>query len=279
MRRRTGLSDPECAVAHAAEAIGDWWSLLVLRDVARGLHRFEELRAELGVSRKVLTERLLRLVDDGVLERRRYSDRPPRYEYRLTPRGRGALPILVALQDWGDRWLLGDGTTTATAAPGTAEVRRVQSLVGTRIPELASLEPIAATPLTVLYCYPGTRMPGAAGIPGAAGCTLESCTYRDRLDEFTRLGAAVRGVSTQRPDEQAAFAAAERIQFPLLSDAELELATALRLPTFRAGGTVRLKRLTLVVDAGRTVRAVRYPVPDVTGGVEETLGLVRELTG
>ena len=113
--------------------------------MARGLHRFEELRAELGVSRKVLTERLQRLVDDGVLERRQYSDRPPRYEYRLTPRGRGALPILVALQDWGDRWLLGDGTNTATAGTGTAEVRRVQSLVGTRIPELASFEPIAAT--------------------------------------------------------------------------------------------------------------------------------------
>ncbi|MFD0973728.1 thioredoxin domain-containing protein [Plantactinospora endophytica] len=66
---------------------------------------------------------------------------------------------------------------------------------------------------------------------------------------------------------------------PLLPDAGLELASALRLPTFRADGTVRLKRLTLVVDAERTVRAVRYPVPDVTGGVEEALRLVRELAG
>ncbi|MEE6310301.1 winged helix-turn-helix transcriptional regulator [Plantactinospora veratri] len=277
MRRRTDSGDPECAIAHASEVIGDWWSLLLLRDVARGRHRFEELRAGLGVSRKVLTERLHRLVEDGVLERHPYSDRPPRHEYRLTARGRGALPILVALQDWGDRWLLGDGEPTATTGTDTAEARRVSALVGTRIPELTGFDPVAATPFTVLYCYPGTGMPGGTEIPGAAGCTLESCTYRDRLDEFARHGAAVRGVSTQRTAEQAAFAAAERIQFPLLSDAELEFASALRLPTFRAGGTVRLKRLTLVVDAGRTIRAVRYPIPDVTGGVAETLRLVRAL--
>jgi DNA-binding HxlR family transcriptional regulator/peroxiredoxin len=274
---RTGF-DGECAIAQALDVVGDWWSLLILRDVARGLYRFEELRTELGVSRKVLSERLHRLTGHGVLERHRYCERPPRYEYRLTPLGHGALPILMALQDWGDRWLLGDGTPSATTAPGSPEANRVHALVGTAIPNIVGLEPIAAaTAFTVLYCYPGTAMPGAAGIPGAIGCTLESCTYRDRLAEFERLGTAVRGVSTQRPAEQAAFAAAERIQFPLLSDAELELTTALRLPTFRADGTVRLKRLTLVVDAGRTVRGVLYPVPDVTGGVEDALRLVREL--
>jgi DNA-binding HxlR family transcriptional regulator/peroxiredoxin len=278
MARRTRLDDAECAIAQALDVVGDWWSLLVLRDVARGLHRFEELRAELGVSRKVLTERLHKLVDHGVLERRAYSDRPPRSEYVLTPLGRGALPILVALQDWGDRWLLGDGTTTATTEPGTAGAHRVHALVGRRVPILKGFEPVAPSPFTVLYCYPGTRMPGASEVPGAVGCTLESCTYRDRLAEFDALGAAVRGVSTQRPAEQAAFAAAERIQFPLLSDAELELTTALRLPTFRAGGTVRLKRLTLVVDAERTVRGVLYPVPDVTGSVEDALRLARGLT-
>ncbi|MFL6072203.1 MAG: winged helix-turn-helix transcriptional regulator [Mycobacteriales bacterium] len=276
MTVRTRPVDLRCAIAQSLDVVGDWWSLLVLRDVARGLHRFEELRAELGVSRKVLTERLYKLVDNGVLERRQYSEHPPRHEYLLTPLGRVALPILAALQEWGDRWLLGDGTPSATTEPGTAEARRVHALVGTRIPVLAGLEPVADTPLTVLYCYPGTRMPGAGDIPGAAGCTLESCTYRDRLAEFAALGAAVRGVSTQRPAEQDEFAAAERIQFPLLSDADLELAMALRLPTFRAGGTVRLKRITLVVDRGRTVRGVLYPVPDVTGSVEDALRLVRE---
>ncbi len=271
--------DPHCAIAQALDVIGDWWSLLLLRDIARGRYRFEELRAELDVSRKVLTERLHRLVDHGVLERHRYCEHPPRYEYRLTDLGRGALPILAALQGWGDRWLLGDGTASATARPRSAEARRVRALVGTAIPALDRIEPVADAPLTVLYCYPGTGMPGAEDIPGAVGCTLESCTYRDRLAEFEALGAQVRGVSTQRPEEQAAFAAAQRIPFPLLSDADLELTTALRLPTFRAAGTVRLKRLTLVVDASRTVRGTLYPIPDVTGSVEEALRLVRRLSG
>jgi DNA-binding HxlR family transcriptional regulator/peroxiredoxin len=274
---RTRAADFTCAIAQALDVVGDWWSLLVLRDVARGLHRFEELRAELSVSRKVLTERLHKLVDHGVLDRRQYSERPPRYEYVLTPLGRGALPILAALQDWGDRWLLGDGTVAATTQPGSPEAERIHRLVGTRIPILPHLEPVAPQRFTVLYCYPGAQLPDADQIPGGAGCTLESCTYRDRLAEFAAYGAAVRGVSTQRPTELAAFAARQRIQFPLLSDADLEFAMALRLPTFRAAGTVRLKRLTLVADADRTVRGVLYPVPDVTGSVEDALQLVREL--
>lgn len=101
MDRTTRLQDPACAIAQALDVVGDWWSLLVLRDVARGLHRFEELRASLGVSRKVLTERLGDLVGHRVLERRPYTDRPPRSEYVLTDLGRGLLPVLVALQDWG----------------------------------------------------------------------------------------------------------------------------------------------------------------------------------
>jgi peroxiredoxin len=116
-------------------------------------------------------------------------------------------------------------------------------------------------------------------VPGAAGCTLESCTYRDRLAEFAALGASVRGVSTQPPFEQAAFAAESRISFPLLSDAGLELTTALRLPTFRAGGTVRLKRLTLLVSRDRLVRDVLYPIADVTGSVEDALAMVRIFAG
>lgn len=83
------------------------------------------------------------------------------------------------------------------------------------------------------------------------------------------------GVSAQRPDEQAEFAERERLRFPLLSDAELTLSAALRLPTFRAGGAVRLKRLTLVVGADRVVRRVFYPVTDITAGVVEALEAVR----
>jgi len=136
----------------------------------------------------------------------------------------------------------------------------------------------------VVYCYPGTGTPGGVGhppgwaaIPGAVGCSLEACTYRDRLAEFAALGATVHGVSTQRSDEQAAFADAERIGFPLLSDAGLEFVAALRLPTFRAAGTDRLKRLTLVIDEHRVVRGVLYPIADVTGSVSDALALISTL--
>ena len=106
---------------------------------------------------------------------------------------------------------------------------------------------------------------------------LESCTYRDRLADFAALGARVVGVSTQLPEEQAAFAVENRIQFPLVSDADLALTTALRLPTFRLRGVTRLKRLTLVVDAGRVVRGTLFPIRDVTGSVDDALALVRSV--
>ncbi len=277
MTRRQVRSDDPCGIAHALGVLGDPWSLLVLREIAGGRTRFEQLVAETGISRKVLTQRLAALVADGVLKRCAYAKRPPRYEYVLTGIGRGALPVLGALQEFGDNWLLGDGLPRANADDHSNEVGRVRALVGERIPALHSLDPVTDHPLTVIYCYPGNAFPGASEIPGGVGCTLESCTYRDRLGEFAASGAAVVGVSTQRPSEQAAFAAANRIRFPLCSDADLELTTALRLPTFRAGGATRLKRQTLIVDRERVVRATLFPIPDVTGSVEDALRLVRGL--
>jgi DNA-binding HxlR family transcriptional regulator/peroxiredoxin len=275
-RRQTRPDDP-CGIAHAVGVLGDPWSLLVLRDVAGGRTRFDQLVAETGISRKVLTQRLEALVADGLLERRAYSERPPRHEYVLTDLGRGALPVLGALQEFGDTWLLGDGLPRAGAHADSNEVARVRALVGEAVPRLHAIDPVTDSPLTVLYCYPGNAFPGAEDVPGGVGCTLESCTYRDRLAEFAELGAAVVGVSTQRPTEQRAFAQANGIRFPLVSDADLELTTALRLPTFRVGGTTRLKRQTLVVDRDRVVRATLFPIPDVTGSVEESLRLVREI--
>lgn len=293
MARRTDLGDANCSIAQSLDVVGDWWTLLIVRDAARGVERFDDLQRELGVSRKVLAERLRLLADADVLTREPYQERPVRYAYRLTPRGRALLPVLIALQDWGDQWVLGDGTTTGTAADGSREAGRVHALTGTRVPPLLLpagpggelRDPVAADhPFTVLYCFPGAYArpasypPGWGEIPGAAGCTLESCTYRDRLAEFAAAGAAVHGVSSQRPDEQAEFAERERLGFPLLSDAELTLAAALRLPTFRAGGTVRLKRLTLVVGADRVVRRVFYPVTDITASVAAALDAVRSAT-
>ncbi|WP_411106158.1 winged helix-turn-helix transcriptional regulator [Streptomyces sp. cmx-4-9] len=288
MAQRTPLGDADCSIAQALDVVGDWWTMLLVRDAARGLRRFEEFQRELGLSRKVLSERLKLLVEAGVLTREPYQERPVRHEYRLTPRGRGLLPVLVALQDWGDTWILGDGGMTATTDEASREAQRVHALRGTRLPELllpdrsgALRDPVADSPFTVLYCFPaayadaGAYPPGWAGIPGARGCTFESCTYRDQLALFTAAGATVHGVSTQRPDEQREFARKEGLRFPLLSDAGLALTTALRLPTFRAAGVSRLKRLTLVVDRERTVREVLYPIQDIEASVTAALAAVR----
>lgn len=274
--------DAACAIAQAAAVIGDWWSLLLVREAARGHHRFDALQEELGISRKVLAERLGQLVDSGVLAKVPYQEGPVRHEYRLTATGRALLPVLVSMQDWADRWLLGDGSLTASAGGDSAEARRMAALPGTRLPALTlpahtgdALDPVADAP-TVLFCYPATGRPsplpdGWSDIPGTVGCTLENRLFRDAYDEFVAAGVSVRGVSTQRPDEQREFAKAERIPFPLLSDVDLRLSAALRLPTFRAGQLLRLKRAVLVVDRERVVRHVQFPVTDIPGAVTASL--------
>lgn len=117
----------------------------------------------------------------------------------------------------------------------------------------------------VAYVYPRTGRPGVPlpegwdDIPGARGCTPQSCAYRDQLAEFERLDATVIGISAQSPDEQREFAEREHIPFPLLSDQRLELAALLGLPTFEAGGMTLYRRLTLIAEAGRIIK-VFYPV-------------------
>lgn len=96
--------DQVCSIARALEVIGQRWSLLVIRDVFRGRHRFEELCASTGITRSVLTARLNHLIDEGVLQRRRYQQRPERFDYALTDKGRALLPVLAHLMLWGDRY-------------------------------------------------------------------------------------------------------------------------------------------------------------------------------
>jgi DNA-binding HxlR family transcriptional regulator len=98
-----------CSVASALEVIGERWSLLIIRDVFLGVRRFDEIQGDLGIARNVLQTRLTRLVDQGVLERRLYQERPPRYEYRLTDKGLDLWPTLVALLQWGNRYAAPDG--------------------------------------------------------------------------------------------------------------------------------------------------------------------------
>src|SRR3954467_11341391 len=106
--QRTDFGKMACSIARTLDVIGEPWSPLVLRDVWVGFTRFEQLQADLGISRKVLTERLNHLVGHGVLERRPY-DRRPRYEYVLTDKGTELVDLLMTLAGWGDRWVGGAG--------------------------------------------------------------------------------------------------------------------------------------------------------------------------
>jgi len=94
-----------CSIARALELVGERWTLLIIRDAFLGLRRFEQFQDSLGIARNVLTDRLNRLVDEGILERVAYSERPPRFEYRLTEKGRDLRVALLALMQWGDRHL------------------------------------------------------------------------------------------------------------------------------------------------------------------------------
>jgi DNA-binding HxlR family transcriptional regulator/peroxiredoxin len=282
------LADVDCAIAQALGVVGDWWTLLVVRDIAGGTTRFDDLQRELDVSRKTLTERLKALVANGVVEKVDYSAHPPRFEYHLTEKGRGLLPVLISLQDWGTRYVSGDGSLTATTRSTSAEARRVQGLVGRRIPEIGLwshenglVDPVVDGAWTLLYAFPGAFVPIGnplppdwADIPGAAGCTLEATTYRDRYQDFHEAGIVVRGLSTQRPDQLNAFVQHVNLPYLLLSDEDLLLTAALRLPTFRAAGVDRLKRMTMIIDPERTIRSVRFPITDPARTADEAMAMV-----
>lgn len=94
----------DCSIAATVAFVGDRWSLLILRDVFRGVHRFGDLCDDLGIARNILADRLDKLVDADILERVPYQERPLRHEYRLTDKGRDLSPALIALMRWGDRW-------------------------------------------------------------------------------------------------------------------------------------------------------------------------------
>jgi len=109
--QRSSFSDMPCSVARTLDIIGEWWTLLILRDVFYGVRRFEALRSHLGISRKVLTSRLERLTEEGILKKALYQTHPPRYEYRLTKKGLDLLPVLLTIMNWGDKWMSAPGMT------------------------------------------------------------------------------------------------------------------------------------------------------------------------
>ena len=106
--QRTDFSQMKCSIARSLAVAGEPWSPLIVRNVYIGINRFDQLQRDLGISRKVLTERLRHLVDAGILERRPYSERPPRSEYALTEMGGEFMDVLMAMVRWGDRWTAGE---------------------------------------------------------------------------------------------------------------------------------------------------------------------------
>src|SRR5256714_8082240 len=107
--QRKSFGNMQCPIARGLERVGEWWSILILRDALYGLTRFDEFQKSLGIAPNMLARRLNALVEAGLLQRRRYSERPPRYEYVLTARGRDFRPIIVALLAWGNRHFAPEG--------------------------------------------------------------------------------------------------------------------------------------------------------------------------
>ena len=130
--QRKSFGSMHCPIARSLERVGEWWSILILRDALHGLTRFDEFQKSLGIAPNMLTRRLNALVEAGLLERRRYSERPPRDEYLLTERGRDFRPVMLALLAWGNRHF----------APEGASVMLVDRKTG------APVDPILSDPAT-----------------------------------------------------------------------------------------------------------------------------------
>ncbi|HLS84224.1 MAG TPA: helix-turn-helix domain-containing protein [Arenimonas sp.] len=105
--KRTSYAGMPCPMAQTLERVGEWWSLLILRECFRGTRRFGEFERRLGIAKNVLSSRLKRLVEAGILARRPSPEDAREVEYRLTAAGKDLLPVLVALAQWGDRWVYG----------------------------------------------------------------------------------------------------------------------------------------------------------------------------
>ena len=161
-----------CPIARSLERVGEWWSILILRDALHGLTRFDQFQKSLGIAPNMLARRLNALVDAGLLERRRYSEHPPRDEYVLTARGRDFRPVLVALLAWGNRHFAPEGASVllVDAKTGAAvDPILVDSATGRPIkePDFALAAGPAATE-GVRRRYAATARPGLRNGKGRA---------------------------------------------------------------------------------------------------------------
>lgn len=112
----------DCSVAQCLEIVGEWWSMLIVRDAFLGVTRFEDFHRRLGISRNILQARLVTLVEGGVLIKVPYREHPPRLEYRLTPKGRDLWPVINAMRQWGDRYAAPSGPPLQIVHLGCGEL-------------------------------------------------------------------------------------------------------------------------------------------------------------
>ncbi len=116
--RRTRFDDWPCPIARVTDLVGDWWTPIVMREVFAGRSRFDDIQQSIGCSRPILAQRLTRLVEEGLLVKVEYAQHPPRYDYRLTDKGRAFWDVLAAMWRWGSDWMWppGDGSGVAPVA-------------------------------------------------------------------------------------------------------------------------------------------------------------------
>jgi DNA-binding HxlR family transcriptional regulator len=160
---RTRFGDLNCGVGQALDAVGDWWSLLIIRDAFFGARRFGDFEKSLGIAKNILTARLEHLVEHGIFEKVDVGAEGSRYEYRLTAKGEGLLTVLTALREWADEWVFGRGNE-----PVVFQERST----GKRIPKMRVLSS-DGTPLArrEIRATPG---------PGASKETIRRLTPRER---------------------------------------------------------------------------------------------------
>ena len=117
--QRKSFGNMQCPIARSLERVGEWWSILILRDAFQGLTRFDEFQKSLDIAPNMLSRRLNALVEGGMLKRRRYTDHPPRYEYVLTERGRDFRPVLLAMLAWGNTHFAPEGKSVVVVDRAT----------------------------------------------------------------------------------------------------------------------------------------------------------------
>ncbi len=168
--RRKSFEDMNCSIAQTLEVVGEWWTVLIVRDCLLGVTRFDDFQERLGIARNILSNRLDHLVERGILERAPYQDHPVRYDYRLTDKGRDLWLVLTTMREWGDRWEAPDGAPVVLDHKACGHRATVVPTCSACGEVLDGVHSVVARP------GPGAKRRPASGlIPGAERKSAERC--------------------------------------------------------------------------------------------------------